>query len=71
MRSNRDALIAALDAMDAAYRTVAVFPTETLSRTEGQALLARLDQLDQKLVALRRSMAGRLIAVARDHRTSA
>jgi hypothetical protein len=37
---------------------------ETLSRSDGQALLARLDKLDQKLVALRRSLNGRLILTA-------
>ncbi len=71
MRSEREALITALDAIEAGYRTVAAFPLETLSRSEGQALLARLDKLDQKLAALRRRLTGRLIAVARDRRTPA
>jgi hypothetical protein len=71
MRSNRDVLIAALDSMDAAYRSVAAFPMETLSRTEGHALLTRLDKLDQQLAALRRRVNGRLITVSRDRRTSA
>jgi hypothetical protein len=44
---------------------------ETLSRTDGQALLARLDKVDQKLIALQRSLSGRLVAVARDRRASA
>lgn len=71
MRSDRDALIAALDAIDAGCRSVAAFPMETLSRSEGHALLNRLDTLDQKLVALQRTLKGRLVTVARDRRTSA
>ena len=65
MSSDREALIEALDAIDAGYRGVAVFPFETLSRTEGQALLARLDKLDQQLVALQRRLSGQLITTAR------
>jgi hypothetical protein len=37
---------------------------ETLSRADSQALLARLDKLDQKLVALQRSLKGRLVMTA-------
>jgi hypothetical protein len=65
MSSDREALIEALEAIDAGYRGVAVFPFETLSRTEGQALLARLDKLDQQLVALQRRLSGQLITTAR------
>ncbi|BBZ19826.1 hypothetical protein [Mycolicibacterium gadium] len=63
MRSerNREALIEALDAIEAGCQAVGVFPVETLSRTDGQALLARLDKLDQKLVALQRSLRGQLL----------
>ena len=49
-------LVEALEAIEAGCKAVAAFPVETLSRTEGQALLARLDKLDQKLVALQRSL---------------
>jgi hypothetical protein len=65
MSSDREALIEALDAIEAGCRGVGVFPVETLSRTEGQALLARLDTLDQKLVALHRRLSGQLIAAHR------
>ena len=61
MRSDRKALIEALDAIEAGCKAVGVFPVETLSRTDGQALLARLDKLDQKLVALQRSLRGQLL----------
>jgi hypothetical protein len=61
MRSDRKALIEALDAIEARCKAVGGFPVETLSRTDGQALLARLDKLDQKLVALQRSLRGQLL----------
>ncbi|MDT5015815.1 MAG: hypothetical protein QOD39_1975 [Mycobacterium sp.] len=71
MSSERDSLIDGLEAIEAGYRAVAVFPLETLSRSEGQALRARLDKLNQQLTALDRKLAGRMLTVARDHRTSA
>lgn len=57
-------LVEALDAIEAGCRAVGVFPLETLSRSDGQALLARLDQLDQKIVAVHRRLKGRLITTA-------
>ena len=54
----------ALEAIEAGCKAVEKFPLETLSRTDGQALLARLDKVDQKLVALQRNLRGRLITVA-------
>jgi hypothetical protein len=71
MRSDKEALMGALEAIEAGCKAIGVFPLETLSRTDGQALLARLDKLDQKLVALQRSMRGRLITTALDRRASA
>jgi hypothetical protein len=67
MRSDTDkvALIEALEAIEAGCKAVGVFPLETLSRSDGQALLARLDKLDQKLASLQRSLSGRLIMTAR------
>jgi GTP-sensing pleiotropic transcriptional regulator CodY len=47
MRSDREVIVAALDAIEAGYRTVSTFPLETLSRSEGQALLVRLEKLDR------------------------
>jgi DNA invertase Pin-like site-specific DNA recombinase len=64
MRSNKEALVEALEAIEAGCKAVGVFPLETLSRTDGQALLSRLDKLDQKLVSLQRSLNGRLITTA-------
>ena len=71
MRSDREALIEALETIEAGYTAVAAFPVETLSRTDGQTLLARLDRLDQRLVLLHRRLNGRLITAARDSRASA
>jgi hypothetical protein len=64
MRSDKEALVEALEAIEAGCKAVGVFPMETLSRTDGQALLARLDKLDQKLAALQRSLHGRLLMTA-------
>jgi hypothetical protein len=64
MYSNKEALVEALEAIEAGCRAVSEFPLETLSRTDGQALLARLAKLDQRLVALQRSLNGRLIMTA-------
>ncbi|MCT7661502.1 hypothetical protein [Mycobacterium deserti] len=71
MSSDREALIEALDAIEAGCKTVAAFPLETLTRTEGHALLARLDKLDQRLVSVQRRMSGRLVTVAHGQRTPA
>ena len=71
MRSDREVLVEALEAVEAGCKALGVFPLETLSRTDGQALLARLDKVDQKLIALQRSLSGRLLTVARDRRASA
>ena len=71
MRSDKEALVEALEAIEAGCKAVEKFPLETLSRTDGQALLARLDKVDQNLVALQRNLRGRLITVASDHRASA
>jgi hypothetical protein len=62
MRSNRELIIAALDAIKDGYRAVAAFPLETLTRSEKHALLARLEELDKDWVALDRRLIGQLIA---------
>lgn len=64
-------LIDGLEAIEAGYRAVAVFPVEMLSRSEGQALLARLDKLNQELTLLQRRVRGRLLTMPREHRASA
>jgi hypothetical protein len=71
MHSNTEALVEALETIEGGCKAVEIFPLETLSRSDGQALLARLDKVDQKLVALQRNLRGRLLTVARDHRASA
>lgn len=71
MRSNREVLIDGLESIEAGCRTVAAYPLETLSRSEGLALLDRLDKLDQQLARLHKRMSGRLLVMAPDHRASA
>jgi Domain of unknown function (DUF222) len=55
-------MVEALDAIEAGYRAVAAFPLETLSRSEGQALLLRLQKLEEQNSALDRKLLGRLIS---------
>lgn len=62
MRADKENVVAALDAIEAGYRTVAAFPLETLSRCEGQALLLRLEKLDKQRADLDRKLIGRLIS---------
>jgi hypothetical protein len=62
MRSNKDRIIAALDAADASYCELASLPLEALSRPEKQELLKRLQQFDKNLKALERRLIGRLLA---------
>ena len=62
MRSDRESIIAALDAIEAGYKALAASPMEALSRSEGQALLVRLDKLDKQRQALDRTLLGRLIS---------
>jgi hypothetical protein len=61
MSSNKEVLVDGLEAMESGYRVVAAYPIETLSRSEGHALLARLDKLSQELLLLQRRVNGRLI----------
>jgi Domain of unknown function (DUF222) len=62
MRSDRDLIVEALDAIEAGYRAVAAFPLEALTRSERHALLARMEELDKKWVALDRKLIGQLVA---------
>jgi hypothetical protein len=70
MSSDKETLVEALEAIEAGCRAVGVFPLETLSRTDGQALLARLDKLDQKIVAVHRRLNGRLLTTAHDRQVA-
>jgi hypothetical protein len=62
MGSSREAVIDALDAVDAGYRKLAALPLEALTRPEKQALLKRLEELDKRMTALDRRLIGQLIA---------
>jgi hypothetical protein len=61
MRSNRQQIIAALDAAEASYRELASLPLEALTRPEKTELLKRLGDIDQKMAALDRRLIGQLI----------
>ena len=62
MRSDRDRIVAALDAADASCRELASLPLEALSRREKTDLLKRLGEFDKKMTALDRRLIGQLIA---------
>jgi hypothetical protein len=61
MRSDKDRIIAALDAADASYRELASLPLEALSRREKTEFLKRLGEIDKKTAALDRRLIGQLI----------
>jgi hypothetical protein len=62
MSSSRELIVEALDAIQGGYRAVAAFPLETLTRSDRNALLARLEELDKEWVALDRRLIGQLVA---------
>jgi Domain of unknown function (DUF222) len=61
MRSDKDRIIAALDAADTSYRELASLPLEALGRAEKTELLKRLGDIDKKMAALDRRLIGQLI----------
>ena len=61
MRSDKNRIIAALDAADASYRELASLPLEALSRPEKTELLKRLGEIDKMMAALDRRLIGQLI----------
>ena len=61
MGSNREDIIAALDAFDASYRKLVALPLEALTRPDKQALLKRLEEGDKEMSALDRRLIGQLI----------
>jgi hypothetical protein len=61
MRSNKEEIVAALEAAEASQRKLAALPLEALSRPEKQALLNRLEELDKTMKAFDRRVLGRLI----------
>src|ERR1700754_3631180 len=63
MNSKED-IIAALDAVDAAYNRLLGLPLHTLTRSERVQLLQRLDALGKELAAFDRRLVGRLITEA-------
>jgi len=62
MGSEKDRIVAALDAADASYRKLASLPLEALSRREKTELLKRLGEIDKMISALDRRLIGQLIA---------
>jgi hypothetical protein len=62
MRSNRDEIIAALEAAEASQRKLAALPLEALTRPEKKELLKRLEELDKTMKAFDRRVLGRLIS---------
>jgi hypothetical protein len=62
MSSSRELIVEALDAIQGGYRAVAACPLETLTRSDRNALLARLEELDKEWVALDRRLIGQLVA---------
>ena len=64
MRTTKDAIIAALDAIDDGYRALSGLPLEGLSRSDMYALLERLETVDKVSAGLSRRLIGRLIAEA-------
>jgi hypothetical protein len=61
MRSDKDRIIAAIEAADASYRELASLPLEALTRPEKTELLKRLGEIDKKMAALDRRLIGQLI----------
>jgi len=61
MRSDKDRIVAALDAVDASYRKLASLPLEALSRREKTELLKRLGEIDKMVAVLDRRLIGQLI----------
>jgi hypothetical protein len=53
--------VAALDAVDAAYKAVAALPLHTLTRSDQQAILSRYERLNRLLADTERRLLGRLI----------
>jgi hypothetical protein len=58
----RDRVMDVFDAADAFYGTLAALPVAALNRAEAQALLERMDKVENQLATLDRRILGRLIA---------
>ena len=61
MRSDKNQIIAALDATEGSYRELVSLPLEALTRPEKTELLKRLGEIDKKMAALERRLIGQLI----------
>jgi hypothetical protein len=55
----------ALDSLDEAYYKLAALPLGTLSRSQRQAVLDRLESTDRRLAAVERRLQGHLVAEQR------
>jgi hypothetical protein len=62
MRTTKDEVIGALEAVESGYRTLSVLPLEALSRSDTYALIERLETLDKASAGLSRRLIGRLIS---------
>ena len=62
MCSNKQQIIAALDAAEASYRELASLPLEALTRPEKTELLKRLGDIDKNMAALDRRLIGQLVS---------
>jgi hypothetical protein len=56
---------AALDELDAAYQKLAALPLGTLSRSQRQGVLDRLESTNRRLAAVERRVHGNLVAEQR------
>jgi hypothetical protein len=62
MRTTKDEVIGALEAVESGYRTLSALPLEALSRSETYALIERLETLDKAAAGLSRRLIGLLIS---------
>jgi Domain of unknown function (DUF222) len=64
MRTTKDEVIGALEAVESGYRTLSALPLEALSRSETYALIERLETLDKAAAGLSRRLIGLLISAS-------
>jgi hypothetical protein len=62
--SSKDEIIAALDAVDAAFDRVLALPLQTLTLSDRVSLLRQIDQLGREMASFDRRLIGRLITEA-------
>jgi hypothetical protein len=62
MRTIKDEVVGALEAVESGYRALSRLPLETLSRSDTYALIERLETLDKASAGLSRRLIGRLMS---------